>query len=338
MSGLRSDNDATLNIKSSARSPHVSGGGDSTATDWGRPPTSGGPLTTPTGVTSKVPSTSNPLTDTQGVSSAMLHSLPAWCGQLSWSKAQQGNVHTSSTSGREEAGAPGPASGAAEEVWPSVCGGCGAPAPPPTATPDRNIIRLLCRHCSWRNTPRATSMRHSGPAPPWSTRRGQRLWARHAVLRAAPGHPSVGLLCYGERPAVVFPLLWAIALRRRLRAGSVPGAATVTEREVATAFVAMCASMRLAQARGTRRCLVADSMSDTSIVQMVNDDTSEADYDPRAECVFVWQPNMQPARRANSGHTEVPARGRSATHVGPGVDASVRSSQPARGASARSVR
>ena len=41
--------------------------------------------------------------------------------------------------------------------------------------------------------------------------------------------------------------------------------------------------------------------------------------------MFLYRPGM------GGGHTEVPARGRSATHVGPGVDASVRSSQPARG-------
>ncbi len=124
--------------------------------------------------------------------------------------------------------------------------------------------------------------------PTWSTEPGCLLWARHAVIRTDPAGKGVtGLLCYGAQPVVIFPLLWAVALRRCLRAASVPGCATATERVIATAFVALCARMTLQQVEGRSPWLTVSDAPAGAMVQLTDQSWSPADFS--ATCVYAWQ-------------------------------------------------
>jgi len=112
------------------------------------------------------------------------------------------------------------------------------------------------------------------------------MWARHAVVRSSEHDRALGLLCYGAQSAMQFPLLWAVALRRQLRATSNPGAATMSERVVATAFVAMCSEALWVQLSGAEPWL---AVCDLPVGKLVHVTSVGGPQDAvHAACVFKW--------------------------------------------------
>ena len=205
---------------------------------------------------------------------------------MSWSRAQRSRVQPGVTPHVGVAGPPPTATAVEAGQWPTVCTCCGRRLEAPEAIPHRNLVRVVCTHCAWRHTPVSTSMLHHNTIPSWSSVEGCALWARHAVLRSSEHDRALGLLCYGAQPAMQFPLLWAVALRRQLRVTSKPGAATMSERVVATAFVAMCSEALWVQLSGAEPWLAVCDLPAGKLVH-VTSAGSELDAVDTA-CVFKW--------------------------------------------------
>jgi hypothetical protein len=246
-------------------------------------------------------------------SSAVLHTLPDWCGQLSWSRAQPGKVRPGLG---PDTGEPGPPASAVEAgAWPSACENCRHHLAPPDSIPHRNAIRVLCSNCAWRHTPVGPSMIAVVSVPSWSSEEGRILWTRHAVIRTDPtSSGGVGLLCFGAQPVVIFPLLWAVAMRRCLRAASVPGCATATERIIATAFVALCSRMTLQQVEGRSPWVTKVDAPAGAMIQLVDAGWNPGDF--TATCVYVWQRDMVGTPRAHNGGTPPTAGAQCVCRVG----------------------
>ena len=188
----------------SARSFSTGGEEDAKRKFWGT--TAGRPVTT----TSKEVPITIPPTHTAFLSTAVLHTLPDWCGHLSWSRVQRSRVQPGVTPHVGIAGPPPTATAVEAGQWPSECICCRRRLEVPEAIPHRNLVRVVCTHCAWRHTPVGPSMLYHNTIPSWSSVEGCSMWARHQVLRSSEHDRDLGLLCLGAQTTCQFPLRLAV--------------------------------------------------------------------------------------------------------------------------------